>query len=64
MAQRIRAGLPDPQWGSWEEGADLVLIINGCPTACAERAEVQRRSRAILEIRPEGVSEIEESFGE
>jgi hypothetical protein len=58
LAQKIREGLPTSEWVSWEEGADLVLIINGCPTACAEREEIQKNSRACLEIQPGGVSDI------
>ena len=61
LAQKIREELPAPQWISWEEGADLVLIINGCPTACAERAEIQKNSRAFLVIQPGGVSRIEKT---
>ena len=63
LAQKIRQGLPAPQWVSWEEESDLVLIINGCPTACAERAEIQKNSRAWLVIQPGGVSGIEKTPG-
>ena len=59
VAQRIREGFRAPRWVSWEEESDLVLIINGCPTACAERAEVQKHSKASLVIQPGGVSDIE-----
>jgi hypothetical protein len=61
LARKIREGFPLAQWISWEEESDLVLIINGCPTACAERAEAQKHSRASLVIRPGGVSDIEKT---
>jgi hypothetical protein len=61
IARKVREGLPAPEWVSWEKGVDLVLIINGCTTACAEREEIQKHSRACLEIQPGGVSEIEKA---
>ena len=61
LARKVRGGLPASQWVSWEEEPDLVLIINGCPTACAERAEIQENAGAFLGIQPEGVSEIEKT---
>ena len=61
LARKVRGGLPASQWVSWEEEPDLVLIINGCPTACAERAEIQENAGAFLGIQPEGVSEIEKA---
>ena len=63
VVKRIREGLPVAQWVSWEEESDLVLIINGCPTACAEQAETQKDSKAILVIHPGGVSDIEKRYG-
>jgi hypothetical protein len=62
LAIKVRQGLSDSQWVSWEEETDLVLIINGCPTACAERAEIQKNSKACLEIGPGGVFDIEKSI--
>ena len=59
LARKVREGFPALQWVSREEEPDLVLIINGCPTACAEHAEIQKNARAFLEIQPGGVSEIE-----
>jgi hypothetical protein len=61
VAQKVRQGLSASRWASWEEGSDLVLIINGCPTACADRAEIQKNSRACLVIQPGGVSDIEKT---
>ena len=63
LAQRVREGLGILQWVSWEEDPDLVLIINGCPTACAERTEIQKNSKASLVIRPGDVSHIEKAHG-
>ena len=59
LLEKVREGLPVPQLVSWEEEPDLVLIINGCPTACAERAEIQKDSKASLVIRPGDVSDVE-----
>ena len=48
-----------PLNGFREEGPTLVLIINGCPTACAEQAEIRKHSGAGLEIQGAPFSEIE-----
>ena len=61
LAHKVRQGVSPSQWVSREEESDLVLIINGCPTACAERAEIQKNSRACLVIQPGGVSDIEKT---
>jgi len=61
LAAKVRRGLSASQWVSWEEDSDLVLIINGCPTACADRAQIQKNSRACLVIQPGGVSDIEKT---
>ncbi len=61
LALKVRQGLSASQWVSWEEESDLVLIINGCPTACADRAEFQKNSMACLVIQPGGVSDIEKT---
>ena len=63
LARKVREGFPAPQWVSWEEKPDLVLIINGCPTACAERGEIQKNAGAFLEIQPGRISEIEKAHG-
>jgi hypothetical protein len=64
LAQKVREGLLSSPWVSWEEESDLVLIINGCPTACAEREEIQKNSSACLVIRPGNVSDIEKTHSE
>lgn len=61
VARKIRGELAGVRWVSWEEESDLVLIINGCFTTCAERAEIHRNSRACLVIQPGGVSQIEKT---
>ena len=61
LAQKIREGLSAFQWVPWEEEPDLVLIINGCSTACAERAEIQKNSKASLVTRPGYLSGIEKT---
>jgi hypothetical protein len=60
MAEAIReafAGMV--HWVSWEEGPDLVLIINGCLTACADSSEVKKMAGASLVIQGNTVSRIE-----
>ena len=64
LARKVREGFPAAEWVSWEEGSDLVLTINGCPTACAEQAGIRKNSGACLEIHPGGVSEIEKAHSE
>ncbi len=60
VAQKIRDGLGGTvHWVSWQEEADLVLIIHGCLTACPDRAEVQKTARFFLEIQGDSVSPIE-----
>jgi hypothetical protein len=61
LANKVRQGLSAAQWVSWEEETDLVLIINGCPTACAERAEIRKNSKVCLVIQPGGVTDIEKT---
>jgi hypothetical protein len=61
VAQKIRQELnPIVNWVSWEEGSDLVIIINGCSTACAEDGEIQKRASANLVVQLDRVSEVRE----
>jgi hypothetical protein len=59
VARKIRKELAGARWGSWEKESDLLVVINGCPTACAEREEIHKNSKASLIIHPGGVSGIE-----
>jgi hypothetical protein len=61
LAHKVRQGLSASQWVSWEDESDLVLIINGCPTACADQEEIQKNSGACLVIQPGGASDIEKT---
>ena len=61
VARKIREELAGARWVSWEGESDLVVVINGCPTACAEREEIRRNSKASLIIHPGGVSNIEKT---
>jgi hypothetical protein len=61
VARKIRKELAGARWGSWEKESDLLVVINGCPTACAEREEVHKSSKASLIIHPGGVSGIEKT---
>lgn len=63
LAQIIRQDLSgDVQWVSGEEEADLLLIIEGCLTGCADRPEVRKRAGACLIIRDHEVSEVEKNI--
>ena len=60
LAEAIReafAGMV--RWVPWEEGPDLVLIINGCLTACADRTEAEKMAGASLLIQGNAVSGVE-----
>lgn len=60
LAQAIREALTGSvHWVSWEENPDLVLIINGCLTACADRTVIQKNARASLAIEGNSLSGIE-----
>ncbi len=50
LAQRIREGLPAAgfQWVSGEEEADLLILINGCATACADTAGNYGKAQSVL----------------
>ena len=61
VARKIREELAGARWVSWEGESDLLVVINGCPTACAEREEIRKNSKASLVIHPGGVSGIEKT---
>lgn len=61
VARKIREELAEARWVSWEGESDLLMAINGCPTACAEREEIRKNSKASLVIHPGGVSDIEKT---
>ena len=61
VARKIREELAGARWVSWEGESDLLVVINGCPTACAEREEICKNSKANLVIQPGGVSHIEKT---
>jgi hypothetical protein len=62
LAQTIREGCTGMvHWVTGEEKPDLVLIINGCLIACADRAEVQKKAPASLVIRGHTISRIEKN---
>ena len=61
VARKIREELAEARWVSWEGESDLLMAINGCPTACAEREEIRKNSKASLLIHPAGVSDIEKT---
>jgi hypothetical protein len=51
LARIIRRDLAKGvRWVSAEEEVDLLLIISGCPTACADRTEVKEKAAQSLVI--------------
>ena len=58
VAQILRRDLPNVSWVLPEEGADLLVVINGCLGGCAERPEVQQKAFEVLTIRDHSVSAI------
>jgi hypothetical protein len=51
LARIIRRDLAEGvRWASAEEEVDLLLIINGCLTACADRPEVKEKAAQSLLI--------------
>jgi len=55
VAQRIRGELEEEaRWVSGEEETDFLLIVNGCRTACADKAEV-RSGRPVVVVAGESV---------
>ena len=63
VARKIREELAGARWVSWEGESDLLVVINGCPTACAEREEIRKNSKASLVIQPGSVSPVEKAHG-
>jgi hypothetical protein len=64
LAETIRKELAgEVCWVSWEETPDLVLIINGCLAACADRENIEKKARAMLEIHGPGISGVENIRG-
>ena len=63
VARKSREELAGARWVSWEGESDLLVVINGCPRACAEREEIRKNSKACLVIQPGNVSRIEKTHG-
>ncbi len=62
LARIIRQGLADGvRWVSAEEEVDLLLIICGCLTACADRADVKEKAAQSLVVAGRTISMIPSS---
>jgi uncharacterized metal-binding protein len=49
VAQQIRDALADKvRWVTEEEEKDFILIINGCPTACADTIEIWEKGAVMV----------------
>lgn len=60
LAQIIRRELAsEVSWVSAQEDTDLLLIVNGCSTGCADRREVQEKAAEFLIIRGNTLSAIQ-----
>ncbi|MBM4332552.1 MAG: hypothetical protein FJ117_15275 [Deltaproteobacteria bacterium] len=51
VAQIISRDLADVYWAPPDEEVDILLIINGCLSSCAERPEVEEKAAKSLIIR-------------
>ena len=59
LAQIIRRELSsEVAWVPAEEDTDLLLVINGCSTGCADRREVQEKAAECLIIQARTLSAI------
>ncbi|MGB9698486.1 MAG: hypothetical protein ACPL5I_03775 [Thermodesulfobacteriota bacterium] len=58
FAQIVKESLPNVRWISTDAEADLLIIINGCNSSCAQRPEIEEKGRFCLAIRGDGVSKI------
>ncbi len=58
VAQMIKKELAGVIWELPEAEVDLLIMINGCQAACAQRAEVEDRGRFCLAVGGDDISEI------
>ncbi len=63
IAQMLRHFLgADVLWSSPEEETDLLVVIEGCSTACAARPEVTGKTRGVLHVAGKTVSPLQGGF--
>jgi hypothetical protein len=61
VANRIRQELGNQvRWAREGEEADLAVMINGCPMACADRPHCKNKPKAFLVIQGDSVAMTEE----
>lgn len=58
VSRIIRERLPKVRLVSADEEADLLIIINGCNSSCAQRPEIEAKGRFCLSIRDDGILKI------
>lgn len=58
ISRIIRERLLNVRLVSADEEADLLIIINGCNSSCAQRPEIEEKGRFCLSIRDDGISKI------
>lgn len=58
VARIVKGSLPHVKWVSVDEEIDLIIIINGCNSSCAQRPEIEEKGRFGLSIRGDGISKI------
>lgn len=58
VARLIKKAWGAGEWVSADENADLLLIINGCLSSCAQREEVEGKASSCLSINGDNISEI------
>lgn len=58
VAHLVKESLPDVRWVSTEAEVDLIIIINGCNSSCAQRPEIEAKGDFCLVVREDGISKI------
>lgn len=58
VARIVKENLPEVKWVSADDEVDLLIIINGCNSSCAQRSEIEEKGRFCLSIRGDGISQI------
>ncbi len=58
VSRIVKESLTKVRWVSVDAETDLLIIINGCNTSCAQRPEIEEKGRYCLSIRDGGISKI------
>lgn len=58
VARIIKERLPSVKWFSADAEVDLLIIINGCNSSCAQRPEIEEKGRFCLAVSRNDISKI------